>query len=122
MKNCCCAFPAICGECVTQIICVFLESSRNFSATLLTVSPEIPVSISSKISTEILSTAENTVLRASIIREISPPEAILARGLNVSPTFVAIKNSALFMPCAVISSVFVISTLNFAFSIFKSLS
>ena len=80
------------------MICVFLESSLNFSATLRTVSPEIPVSISSKINTEILSTSENTLFRASIIREISPPDAILASGLKVSPTFVVIKNSALSVP------------------------
>ena len=67
-------------------------------ATHTEVLPEIPVSISSKIITETLSTAENTVLIASITREISPPDAVLFKGASSFETFVEIKNSTLFLP------------------------
>ena len=113
IKNCCCALPAICGECVTHIIWVFLESSLNFSATLLTVSPEIPVSISSKISTEILSTAENTVdvqlddlnmENAKFKVEIRKTQEITMHGIDNAEFMIATNVGETFKPLAKIAS------------------
>ena len=68
------------------------------SATDCDVLPEIPVSISSKITVSILSLWAKIVFIASITLEISPPEATLASGFNPSETFVEIKNSILSIP------------------------
>ena len=58
----------------------------------------MPVSISSKITVEILSKWAKTVFRASIILEISPPEATFINGAKLFALFVVIKNSTLFLP------------------------
>ena len=70
----------------------------NFSATAFAAFPLIPVSISSKIKTDVLSVLASTVFIASIILDISPPDAILLNSFSSSPTFVFMKNTTLSFP------------------------
>ena len=62
----------------------------NFSATAFAAFPLIPVSISSKINTGILSVSANTFLIANIILDISPPDAIFDNCFSSSPKLVVI--------------------------------
>ena len=80
------------------------------------------MSISSNIKTGILSTSANTFFIASIILDISPPDAIFVSGFASSPTLVWIINSILSKPSLLksVSSLFSKCTLNFAFFISKS--
>ena len=66
-------------------IATFFEILFNLFATDFAAFPLIPVSISSNIKTGTLSTSANTLFIASIILDISPPEAILAIGCNAIP-------------------------------------
>ena len=58
--------------------------------TLYPVSPPIPVSISSNTIVSTMGFSLISDLNASIIRDISPPEATLFNGFGVSPGFVEI--------------------------------
>ena len=60
--------------------------------------PEIPVSISSKITVFISSLCAKIDLIANITREISPPDATFASGFISSEMLVDIKNSTLSIP------------------------
>ena len=55
--------------------------------------PLIPASISSNTRQGTASALAKTVFKASIIRDISPPEAIELIGFKSSPTLEEIKNS-----------------------------
>ncbi|MNI93278.1 hypothetical protein D3C73_1512020 [compost metagenome] len=63
--------------------------------------PLTPVSTSSKIRTGMASVRAKILFIASIIRDNSPPEAILPSGRSGSPGFGEIMNSALSIPCRV---------------------
>ena len=72
-----------------------VEVAKAFKAlpTLSAASPEIPESISSKISVETGSLFFNTDFIANIIRDTSPPDATFVRGFGISPGFALRKNS-----------------------------
>ena len=91
---------AICGRWVMQMICLSLESCPIFSETFHAVLPLIPVSISSKIKVAVSSLSANTVLKASMIRDNSPPLATCQIGRMASPGFTEIRNSILSYPSA----------------------
>ena len=102
------------------ITCLFFDKSRIFSPTIWAVLPLMPVSISSNIIVSISSKLAKTSLKASIILEISPPEAVLVRDVKFSPLFVLIKKSISSKPSLSILSFFLRSTLNLPFFIFNS--
>ena len=62
-------------------------SFLSFAPTASLTRPPMPVSISSKTMVRGNSEALATVFSTSIKREASPPEATLASGFTVSPTF-----------------------------------
>lgn len=68
----------------------------------IVVLPPIPVSISSNIRQDILSTSAIILFNANIIREDSPPDMIFTRGFSGSPGFVDIKNSISSIPSSFI--------------------
>ena len=92
-----------------------------FSATFWAALPLIPVSISSNMKVSILSTSARTVFNANIIRLISPPDAILLRGLISSPMLAENINSTMSAPFLSKPSLGSIETLNSALGILKSL-
>ena len=60
--------------------------------------PEMPVSISSKISVSIRSASDSAAFIASIMRDISPPLATLTSGFTGSPRFAESRNDTVSMP------------------------
>ncbi len=80
---------------------VFRKGALRAFPTMLAVSPLIPLSISSKIMVGMPSYSPMIFFRASMILDISPPDAILDRGFMVSPTLVLMRNPTLSMPLGV---------------------
>ena len=87
------AKDAICGRWLIAITCLFVDKSSIFSPTIWAVLPEIPVSISSNIMVSTSSKSAKISLKASIILEISPPDAVFVKDFNFSPLLVLIKKS-----------------------------
>ena len=84
--------------------------------------PLIPESISSNIIVGTLYLSPITCLKESIILDISPPEAIFARGIRGSPGFVEIRNSTSSKPSLSIILFLEIFTSKSEFVKFKSCS
>ncbi len=98
IRKCAPARDAICAEWVTQITCVVVATARSFKPIFWLARPLTPVSISSKIRVPTVSLWAKMVLMASIMRDSSPPLAILASGLGGSPGLVEIKNCTVSCP------------------------
>ena len=84
-----------------HIIWCWREISPSFFATMLAVIPLIPLSISSKMRVGIISEELIMFLKASMILDISPPDAILYSGFRGSPRLVEIRISTLSIPSSV---------------------
>lgn len=67
--------------------------SRSFTPTFQAARPLIPVSISSNTRVSMSSASARTDLMASITRDSSPPEAILAMERGGSPGLADMRNS-----------------------------
>ena len=75
-----------------QITCREDAILHSFSPMISPILPPIFASISSNTRTGVLSTFANWCFSASIIRDISPPDAIFLNGFKSSPGFGEIRN------------------------------
>ena len=87
-----CALLATCARWVTHSTCALPPSSRNSVPTVSPVVPPMPASTSSKISVGVVCVAAVTTWMARLMRDSSPPEAILCKAPAGLPGMVAIKN------------------------------
>ncbi len=93
---------AICGRWVMQRTWKRSPSDASFCPTTVATRPPMPASTSSKI--RVLAapaSAAASVFKASMTRDSSPPDTILASGRRSSPTFGDRNNSPLSMPASV---------------------
>ena len=84
---------ATCGMWVMAMTWLDKEISWIFSATAWAASPEMPVSISSKMTVETLLALMKMALKANMMRLASPPEMTLERLLSPSPILVSMRKS-----------------------------
>ena len=86
------AHTAICGRWVTQSTCARLPTVHSFFPTTSPARLPMPASISSNTSDGAPDAVCSALLSASIIRDVSPPDATFASGRDSSPGFVRAVN------------------------------